>query len=380
MGVAPAHARGQPRIAPLDRAQEHREAALRQVAAGELCARGPGGRAHAEGRSETVHRVLGQAAVGGDLAPEHRQQGRGLLLELQGVVARDPHRVARFIGEQRPHARVAPHDIGRRELLPEVAVGERAQVGHFPGVDGYRRRIGAVIHIRGAEQSEVVLVGDREHDAPVLVLEDVGEAMSEQPRYHDVAALHEAHLARGAHRGGLGEEPAHPGAGGVHHRARLDDAQLAAAAERCAPEGAARRQPLTAGVGEDGGAARARIECVQHHESRIVGLSVGVQEAAPIARLERLAGDVRAQVDGGGAGQARARGQVIVEQQPGADHPRRAQVRGVRHDELQRPHDVRRGTEQHLALLQRLAHQREVELLQITQATVDELGAGRGGV
>src|SRR5205823_10123774 len=79
MGVAPAHARGQPRIAPLDRAQEHREAALRQVAAGELCARGPGGRAHAEGRSETVHRVLGQAAVGGDLAPEHRQQPRRLL-------------------------------------------------------------------------------------------------------------------------------------------------------------------------------------------------------------------------------------------------------------------------------------------------------------
>src|SRR5256886_8460838 len=43
MGVAPAHARGQPRIAPLERAQKHRKAPLRQVTAGELPPPGPGG-------------------------------------------------------------------------------------------------------------------------------------------------------------------------------------------------------------------------------------------------------------------------------------------------------------------------------------------------
>ena len=357
MGTALAHAGGKPRVAPLDGAQKHREAPLRQITAGQLRARGPGAGARTECRGEPIHRVLGEPPIGGDLAPEHRQQGRGLLIELQGVVARHPGGIGRFIGEQRPHARVAPHDIRRRNLLPEVAVGYRAQVGHFPGIDGDRRRICAVVDVGGSEQSEVVLVGNREHDAPVLVLEDVGEAMSEQPRYHDVAALYQPHLVRRAHRRGLCDEATHPGTGGVHRRACVDDARLAAAAQRCTPAGAARRQPLTARASEDGGAARLRIECVQHHQSCIVGLRVGVHEAAPVSLLERLAGDMRAQVDGCGPRQARACGQVIVEKQAGADHPRRAQVRGVRHDEAQRAHDVRRRAEQHLALLQRLAHQ-----------------------
>src|SRR6266404_4161243 len=97
----------------------------------------------------------------------------------------------------------------------------------------------------------------------------VGEATSEHPRYHDLAALHEAHLAHRAHRRGLGEETTHPVTGGVHHRARFDDPRLAAAVERCAPEGAARGQTLTAGAGENGGAARLRIEC--RSEERRVG-------------------------------------------------------------------------------------------------------------
>ena len=52
----------------------------------------------------------------------------------------------------------------------------------------------------------------------------------------------------------------------------------------------------------------------------------------------------------------------------------------MRHDEVQRTHDVRRGGQQHLALHERLAHQREVELLEVAQAAVDQLGAGRGGM
>ena len=87
-----------------------------------------------------------------------------------------------------------------------------------------------------------------------------------------------------------------------------------------------------------------------------------------------------AQVDGGGGRQAGAPGQVVVEKEPRADHPCRSQMRGVRHDEVQRTHDVRGGVEQYLALLQRLAHQREVILLQVAQAAVDQLGAGGGGV
>ncbi len=72
--------------------------------------------------------------------------------------------------------------------------------------------------------------------------------------------------------------------------------------------------------------------------------------------------------------------QVVVEEQSGADHPLRPQMRIVRHDEAQRPHDVRRGREQHLALLQRLAHEAEMKAFEVAQAAVNQLGAGGGGV
>ncbi len=52
----------------------------------------------------------------------------------------------------------------------------------------------------------------------------------------------------------------------------------------------------------------------------------------------------------------------------------------MRQHEQQRPDDVRRRCEQHLAFLERLAHQVEVEVLEVTQAAVHELGAGRGRV
>ena len=52
----------------------------------------------------------------------------------------------------------------------------------------------------------------------------------------------------------------------------------------------------------------------------------------------------------------------------------------VRQHEAQRPDDVRGEGEQHLAFLQALSHQPEFVMLEIAQATVDQLGAGAGGV
>ncbi len=54
----------------------------------------------------------------------------------------------------------------------------------------------------------------------------------------------------------------------------------------------------------------------------------------------------------------------------------RPQVRIVRHDESQRPHDVGRRCQQHLALLQRLANQGEMKTFEVSQPAVDQLGAG----
>ncbi len=48
----------------------------------------------------------------------------------------------------------------------------------------------------------------------------------------------------------------------------------------------------------------------------------------------------------------------------------------MRQDEAQWPNDMRCDLEQYFAFGERLAHQREFELLQITQAAVNQLGAG----
>ena len=50
--------------------------------------------------------------------------------------------------------------------------------------------------------------------------------------------------------------------------------------------------------------------------------------------------------------------------------------RCVRHHEAHRPHEMRRGAQQHLALGERLRDEPELELLEVAQAAVDELAAG----
>ena len=54
-------------------------------------------------------------------------------------------------------------------------------------------------------------------------------------------------------------------------------------------------------------------------------------------------------------------------------------MRLVRQHELERRDEVRRDPEQHLALGQRLGDEPELELLEVAQAAVDQLGARRRG-
>src|SRR6185437_7729741 len=77
--------------------------------------------------------------------------------------------------------------------------------------------------------------------------------------------------------------------------------------------------------------------------------------------------------------QALAAAQVIVEEQAEADLPERPKARGVRQDKAQRPDDVRRNVQQSFTLGQRFTHEAEFQVLEISKATVDQLGAGRGG-
>jgi hypothetical protein len=76
---------------------------------------------------------------------------------------------------------------------------------------------------------------------------------------------------------------------------------------------------------------------------------------------------------------APAAGHRVVEVQADADHAIRPRaVEGGDH-ERQRPHEVRREPDHELALEQRLAHEAEIEVLQVAKAAVDELArAARG--
>jgi hypothetical protein len=68
-------------------------------------------------------------------------------------------------------------------------------------------------------------------------------------------------------------------------------------------------------------------------------------------------------------------GEPVVEGEPEAHLDQAARRFSIdRHEKGQRPHEVRREPAQPLALAQRLAHEPEVEQLEIPKAAVDELG------
>ena len=96
--------------------------------------------------------------------------------------------------------------------------------------------------------------------------------------------------------------------------------------------------------------------------------------------LRALPAGWRGEVDRLRARQAFARRQVVVKEEAEAHEPGRADALLVRQDETQRPDDVGRRFQQPLALEQRLAHQAELVIFEISQAAMDQLGAGRGGV
>jgi hypothetical protein len=84
--------------------------------------------------------MLGELAIGGDLAAEHGEQRRQTLrrtlgLDLEGVVARDRRRVGGFVVVERPDAREAVHHVGSAQIAREVAVDHRQQVVDLGGLD-----------------------------------------------------------------------------------------------------------------------------------------------------------------------------------------------------------------------------------------------------
>ena len=325
--------------------------------------------------------MFGQLAVGGDLAAEYRQQRRAIGIQFQRVVAGDAAGVGRIVVQQRAHAGVGGHHVGRADLLREVAVAHLAQVGHFVAIDGYLRGVAVVFHVGGANQREVLLVGDGKNDALVRVLENVGVGVREQALHDDVAAFYQADGFAGRGLDDAAQQLLHPRAGGVYYRTGADGGLLAVGAlQGGVPAVALALGRHTGGTGEDGGAALGGVDGVQYHQAGVVDPAVGIHKALVVAGFQRAACRVAVKADALAACQAAAARQVVVQEQATAYQPRRALGGVVRHDKAQRPHDVRGGVQQHFAFLQRFAHQAELVIFQIAQAAVNQLGAGRRGM
>ena len=154
------------------------------------------------------------------------------------------------------------------------------------------------------------------------------------------------------------------------------------------------------GAGHDPGAAGLGIAGVQHDKPGVLDPAIGIFKGRGKAVLQRLAGRIAGQVQPFGARQDLAPAQGIIKHQPGADHPgrplalhpghERVQQPGRRgfgveahvgrqgQDKAHRPRDMRHGPQQGFPFLQGLAHQADLEIFEITQTTVEQLGRGRG--
>ena len=199
------------------RSQEPREIGIRHVAARQNGAGGPGAAREAHDRLQLFQRVLGELAVGRDLAAEDREQRRpaGVGVEVEDIVAGDGRGVAAGIVVERAHAGIGPDHVGRGDLALEVAVDHPAQIVGLVGRDRGRGRIALVGHVGGADQAELALERDHEHDPLVVVLQDVGMLARIEPGHDDVRALDQPHALGRVHAQRPAEEARHPGAGRV---------------------------------------------------------------------------------------------------------------------------------------------------------------------
>ncbi len=268
---------------------------------------------------------------------------------------------------------------------PEALVDHRDQIVDFPLRDLRLCRVALIFLLRGADEGEVVLVGDDKDHAAVIVLQHEGLGPRVHARNHDVAALHQPHRMGAGVSGMVGGETAHPGSGRIHYRPCVECFLLAAqlidqprlphlltAAHVCVRY---ILQLNAAAATDDACALLPGLKGIEDDQTGVIDPCIGELEAGLEFRKQRA---VRAEAQGPRARQRDPPAQEIVQVQSGADHPARTQVGPVRQLQTQRFNNVRRLAQQHLTLRQSLAHQAKLVLLQIAQTAVDQLAACRG--
>ena len=243
-----------------------------------------------------------------------------------------------------------------------------------------------IVEVGGADQREVVLVGDGEEDAAVGVLEDVAAVVLVQPRHDDVAALAPAApLARGCRRSASGQHLADPGPGGIDQRAGRGP--RARAPCRVAAASAASRRPRARPPTQRG--ARARSSAPRSAASRAFSTTRRASSTQQSEyskprserRLERRARPGRARRSTRRGSAAAACGRRDGRTGTGRAAASRPGRSPVWCGSTKRSGQMMCGAmrQQHLALEQRLAHQPELVIFEIAQAAMDQLGGGRRG-
>ena len=207
--------------------------------------------------------------------------------------------------------------------------------------------------------------------------QDEGVIAGMEPANDDVAALDQpeppGHRLAGGATHVIGPRPS-----GVDHDAGADLAGRACRLlERAGPRPATALERGQPGPGQDIGAVPGGVDGSEHHEPGIVDRAIGIGETGLGGDREAAAPVRIGEVDTFAAGQRPLSAEPVVEPEAEADQPRRAHAGAMGQHEAQRMDDVGRGGEQDLAFIERLADEAELVLLEIAQATVDQLARGR---
>src|ERR1700730_5945181 len=115
--------------------------------------------------------------MGGDLAAIDRQQRRAGVVEFEYIFAGGGLGFAGAVVIERTHAGIGPDHVLRLDRLGQIFADGIAEVFDFLIGGFHLGRIAMVIAIGGADQREIVLIGNHKDDAAVAVLEHVGAIM-----------------------------------------------------------------------------------------------------------------------------------------------------------------------------------------------------------
>ena len=123
---------------------------------------------------------------------------------------------------ERTHAGIGADDVGGRNRCLVILARPFAEIGDLLRRDLNGVAIGLIGHIGRADQRELAaLIGDREHDAAIAILEEIGIIALMPARHDDVAALHKAQMRLLWRVTIKAKHVVHPGPGRVHNRAEF---------------------------------------------------------------------------------------------------------------------------------------------------------------